>query len=229
MKNLFFTLLLTLFACATAFAQGTATFNVFPDTVFVSWPMNITDVEADNHIQNLTNATRNIKWERTVISISPDTLKTQVCDPNACYATWIDTKTFAISPGATQPMIVHFLNNSGQPANAIVQLKYTDLADQANPQYAYYVFDASLVGTDDQLPAANVRLFPNPMVESFTLENAEEVSRVHVFTLEGRRLALLEAAADGNYSLAGQPAGSYLIALEGKNGKVFQAIQVKKQ
>lgn len=227
MKNLLFTLFLTFVAAVTASAQ--ATFDVFPDTVTVISPINIHDVEADNHIKNLTNANRTIKWERTILSISPDTLKTQVCDPNACYATWIDTKTFIISPGATQPMIVHFLNNSDQAANAVVQLKYTDQSDLSNPQYAYYIFDASLVGTHDQLPAANVRLFPNPVVESFSLENAEEVSRVHVFSLEGRKVAIFEASADGNYSLAGQPAGSYLVALEGKNGKVFQAVQIKKQ
>ncbi len=215
-----------LLAGATASAQ--ATFDVFPDTVSVSAPINQLDVEADNQIQNLTNVNRNIKWERTVISINPDTLKTQVCDPNACYATWISTKAFTLTAGTTMPMIVHLLNNSGGPANAVVQLKFTDQGDQANPQYAYYIFDASLVGTHD-LPAANVRLFPNPVVESFSLENAEEVSRVHIFSLEGRRIAVFNASAAGNYSLANQPAGSYLVALESKEGKLFQAIQIKKQ
>lgn len=227
MKNFIFTLLLTLFLGVTASAQ--ATFDVFPDTVSVSAPINLVDVEADNQIKNLTNANRTIKWERTVLSISPDTLKTQVCDPNACYATWIDTKTFIIGPGATAPMIVHLLNNSGSSANAVVQLKYTDQADLDNPQYAYYIFDASLVGTHDQLPAANVRLFPNPVVESFSLENAEDVSRVHVFSLEGRQVAVFEASSDASYSLTGQPAGSYLVALESKDGKLFQAVQIKKQ
>lgn len=226
MKNSVFTLLLMLLAAATASAQ--ATFDVFPDTVSVSAPINQLDVEADNQIQNLTNVNRNIKWERTVISINPDTLKTQVCDPNACYATWISTKTFILTAGSTMPMIVHLLNNSGGPANAVVQLKFSDQADQANPQYAYYIFDASLVGTHD-LPAANVRLFPNPVVESFSLENAEAVSRVHVFSLEGRRIAVFNAYAGGNYSLSGQPAGSYLVALESKQGKLFQAVQIKKQ
>lgn len=226
MKNLVFTLLLALFAGLTATAQ---TFNLSPDTVTVTAPMSQYDVEIHNDLSNLTNTTRSIRWERSIIAMDPDTLLTQICDPNACYLPPVSTKVYNIAANATVPMIVHLLNNSGGPASAIVQLKYTDLADPTNPQFSYYIFDASLTGTDEQLPAANVKLFPNPFAESFTLDNAEEVARIRVYGTDGRLVLNQIAQANNVYSLAGQPAGTYLVALQSKGGKVFQAVKVVKK
>lgn len=226
MKNLLFTLLIALFAGSTAIAQ---TFNLSPDTVTVTAPMNQYDVEIHNDLTNLTNAARSIRWERSIISMDPDTLLTQICDPNACYLPPVSTKVYTLAAGATVPMIVHFLNNSGGPASAIVQLKYTDLADPTNPQFSYYIFDASLTGTDEQLPAANVKLFPNPFVESFSLDNAEEVARIRVYGTDGRLVLDQIARPDQVYSLAGQPAGTYVVALQTKGGRLFQAIKVVKK
>lgn len=225
MKNLFFTLLIALFTGASAFAQ---TFNLSPDTVITIVTVDSMDISSHNDLTNLTNSSRSIRWERTIISVDPDTLLTQICDPNACYLPPVSTKIYTLAAGATVPMIVHLLNNSGGPASAIVQLKYTDLADPTNPQFSYYFFDA-IVGTDEQLPAANVKLFPNPFVESFSLDNAGEVARIRVYGTDGRLVFNQIAQSDNVYSLAGQPAGTYLVALQSKSGKLFQAIKVVKK
>lgn len=224
MKNLLL-LAFSLFATC-AFAQ--ATFDMAPDTVSVVVDLELTDVEAHNDMHNLTGDTLDIKWERTVISIDPDTLYTRVCDPIQCYAEWIDTKTFELMPDTTVPMIVHLYKAEGQDASAIVQLKFTNLADPGNPQYSYYIFNSAASGTNDVLPAANVKLFPNPVVESFSLDNAGEVSRIRVFSSDGRQVAVFNASAGQMYSLAGQSAGAYVVALESKSGKVFQAIGIRK-
>ncbi len=215
----------SLFATA-AFAQ--ATFQMNPDTVYTPVELDNTDIEAHNLMTNLTSTNRDIKWERTIISMDPDTLETQICDPVACFASWIDTHTFILTADTTIPMIVHLLKDLDQDASGIVQLKFTDLADPNNPQYSYYVFNSAASGTHEQLPAANVKLYPNPVVESFSLENADEVSRVRVFSIDGRQVAIFTAAPGQTYSIADQPIGAYIVALESKTGKVFQAVEVRK-
>lgn len=224
MKNF----LLPVFALFTTATFAQATFNLNPDTVSVVVGLQETDIEAHNNITNLTNTELTIKWERTVISIEPDTLYTRVCDPIQCYSEGIDTKNFPLAANFTAPMIVHLYKEEGQDGSAIVQLKYTDLADPDNPQYSLYIFNSAATGTNEQLPAANVKLYPNPVVESFALDNAEEVSRIRVFSSDGRQVAVFDAANDQSYSIASQPAGAYVVALESKTGKVFQAIGVRK-
>lgn len=224
MKNLLL-LGFTLFTTA-AFAQ--ATFNLTPDTVSIVVDLQETDVEVHNELTNLTSTDLLIKWERTVIEIEPDTLFTRICDPIQCYAEWIDTKTFTLTADTTVPMIVHLYKEEGQDGSAIVELKYTNMADVDHPQYAYYIFNSAASGTNEQLPAANVKLYPNPVVESFSLDNADEVSRVRVFSSDGRQVAVYNAVAGQVYSIAEQPAGAYVVALETRSGKVFQAIGIRK-
>lgn len=224
MKNL----LLLVFSLFTTAAFTQATFNLTPDTVSTVVDLQETDIEVHNDLTNLTGNDILIKWERTVIEIEPDTLFTRICDPIQCYAEWIDTKTFTLFANTTVPMIVHLYKDEGQDGSAIVQLKYTDMADVNNPQYSIYIFNSAASGTDEQLPLANVKLYPNPVVESFSLNNAEEVSRIRVFATDGRQVAVFDAAAGQAYPIADQPSGAYIVALETKSGKVFQAIGIRK-
>lgn len=226
MKKLLFTPVFALLATTCATAQ---TFSMSPDTAVIFTTSDVSDIEVHNDMTNLTNEDITIEWVRTVL-INPDTLETQVCDPNACYAPWIETKTFTLKADTTIPMIIHLLNPDGvDPYYAVVQLKYTDLANPIAPQYSYYIFNVGMASsTDSPTPVANVKLYPNPVVESFSLGNADEVRRVLVFSTDGRQVAAFNATPNSTYPLAGQPAGTYLVALEAQNGRVFQTISVRK-
>ncbi len=226
MKNLFFTLAFTLFASTCIFAQQT--FHTHPDTVSVSALADQYDVEVHNDIDHLVSPgdTVFVKWERTIL-INPENLETQVCDPVACFAPWVDTYTFPLVEDTI--IIVHILNpNSLDPYYAVVQLKFTDIENPANPRFSYYIFNIGTSSTDGPAPVANVKLYPNPVVESFMLENADDVQRILVFAADGRQVATFQPNAGQSYSLAGQPTGHYAVALEGKSGKVFQVISVRK-
>lgn len=226
MKNLLFTLILLALATAPGFSQ--ATFELHPDTVAVLVELESDDVEAHNELTNLTSTQRQIAWVRTVISVNPGDSPIQVCDPIACYAPWVDSLSFPLGPDTTVVMIMHLLKDIDSTASAIVQLKIFDLADPTHPQYGLYIFNDGLSGTNDQLPAANVKLYPNPMVESFTLDNGDAVNRIRVFTRDGRQVAVFNPAPGQFYSLADQPAGTYMVGLEAKNGRFFQVIEVVK-
>jgi hypothetical protein len=226
MKNLFFTLAFSLFASTCIFAQQT--FHTHPDTVSVSEQSDVYNVPVYNNIDHLVAAgdTVFVKWERTVL-VNPNNLETQVCDPVACFAAWVDTHTFPLVTDTN--IIVYLLNpNSVDPYYAVVQLKFTDIEDPANPRFSYYIFNIGTSSTDGPAPVANVKLYPNPVVESFTLENTDDVHRILVFAADGRQVATFQPNAGQSYSLAGQPAGQYAVALEAKSGKVFQVISVRK-
>ena len=77
--------------------------------------------------------------------------------------------------------------------------------------------------------AARINLFPNPTVESFTLENAEMVAAVRIFSLDGRQVSRIEAEPSQVYSLASQPAGSYIVVMENKKGDVVKSLEIRKQ
>jgi hypothetical protein len=225
MKNLISTLVLSFFTASCAFAQ---TFSMSPDTVSINAPAEQYDVEVHNDMTNLTSDTVQMKWERTIL-INPNNLDVQICDLDACFAPWIDTNIFPLPGDTTIPIITHILNpESIEPYYAVVQLKLYDDANPDAAEYSYYIFNIGVSGTNNPAPAANVKLFPNPVVESFSLDNADEVHRVLVFSTDGRQVAAFDASMGNSYSIAGQPAGTYMVALEAKDGKVFQTVQVRK-
>jgi Secretion system C-terminal sorting domain len=219
MKNLLSTLLFAFGICAMAQAQ--ATFMISPSPASATGAVDQGDVPVDAHIVNLTAATLPLKWERQVINLTSG-CETAVCDPNVCWARHISFRNFDLDPNATGDMLVHFYNN-GAPCAGIVHVKVSNRDFPQDSIVGVYLFNQSSSAKD--LPAANVKLFPNPVTEYFSLENAENVATIRVFSLDGREVARFENANQNVYYLR-QPAGNYVIALEDKNGQAFQALEI---
>lgn len=224
MKRLFTLLFLLLGFLSAVSAQS---FSVSATEVWTIAPHTEPDVEGHITITNLTNSTQTIKWERTETQITSDCFS-QVCDLNLCYIPVVSTKTFDIDANASGNIIMHFLNPNGiQGAEALIHLKMSNVANPADSIVVAYLFTSPLSGTGD-LPLAQVKLFPNPTTDYFLLENAEAVNRIRVISMQGREVARFTATPGERYSLDSQAAGTYFLALEDEQGRVFQTIELVK-
>ncbi len=207
-------------------AQTSSTFEVFPNPSDTVTAMEVFDSPAYAQIKNVSVDSLFVKWERQVISVTPGLL-TAVCDPARCWFVTTNTQSFGLAPDSVGELTVHFVNNSGQAASGIVHLKLTNLNNGGDTLTAIYTY-STLTGTNE-LPAANVKLFPNPTTDFFTLTNAEEVASMRLFTIDGREVARFIYAADNTYSIVNQPVGNYVLSFEDKNGQLFQAVEISKR
>jgi hypothetical protein len=223
MKNTFF-FVFALFLNALA-ASGQASFKVEPNPASITALQTQFDVPAKSFVFNLTDQKLNIKWERTEVSV-PAGLLTQVCDPNLCWVASVGTKNVEIAAKDTAMMDVHFVNPNAIKASAIVHLKITNLDKPAETVTAVYLFNPT--SSTQDLPPAEVRLFPNPVVDFFVLEKAEHVRALRLLSVDGRQIARWDVSPDQTYALGDQPVGKYLLALEEKNGRVFQVVEIVK-
>jgi hypothetical protein len=144
----------------------------------------------------------------------------------------VSSKTFQLNKDSIGQLTVHFYNAASDPApgqagSGIVHLKLTNVNNAADTLTCVYTY-STLTGTNE-LPVANVKLFPNPTTDFFTLSNGEEVASIRVFTIDGRVVARFEHAADNTYSIANLPVGNYVVSFEDKNGQLFQALEIHKQ
>jgi hypothetical protein len=226
MKNLFSLLFVAL--AAPMFAQGI--FSVAPLNPSAVYPLSADDPKAENRVTNNASTTKNIRWERTIIDLCSDGCDTYVCDPVYCYGPNASAKTFPLESGAQGLVSVHLLRND--PALngwAVVRLKFFDVDNPADSLLSVYTVNAQTVSTAEQTAAAQVKLYPNPTVDFFTLENAEVVAAIRVFSLDGRQTAYWTADTNQQYSLAGHNAGNYIVVLESKAGQALRAIEIVKQ
>jgi hypothetical protein len=193
--------------------------------------MDTYDSPAHGEIKNVSNGTISIKWERHIIDTTAG-ITTAVCDPVSCWFPGVSSKTFQLNKDSIGQLTVHFYNAASDPApgqagSGIVHLKLTNVNNAADTLTCVYTY-STLTGTNE-LPVANVKLFPNPTTDFFTLSNGEEVASIRVFTIDGRVVARFEHAADNTYSIANLPVGNYVVSFEDKNGQLFQALEIHKQ
>ena len=229
MKNLLFTFVFGL--CLFPNVQGQSAYHVHPNPSDTVTTADTYDSAAHGKIKNVSNDTIKIKWVRHVISKTLN-VETAVCDPVLCYFPGVSSKTFELEPDSSGQLTVHFYNNAydpppGQAGSGIVHLKLTNLGNAADSLTAVYTYN-TLTATND-LPQPTVRLFPNPTTDFFTLENAEEVASMRLFTLDGREVARFINDAGNTYSIANQPIGNYVLSFEDKNGQLFQAVELQKR
>ncbi len=225
MKNLAFFLFAAILSVNFAAAQTTFSLTPIPSMV-TGAPENF-DSYAHGTIKNISSVRDSLRWTRTVIEL-PEGFTTAVCDPIQCYFPIVNTQDFALAPGESGPLDVHFYNNLETSGTGLVHVKVTNINVPNDMVTGIYVYNTT-TGTKDPLPVANVRLFPNPTTEGFALDNATEVAGVRIFSLDGRQVAHLNPSADQCYSLANQPVGTYIVALLAQNGKIFQAVELHKQ
>jgi len=225
MKNLIFTLFTAFLTVGIASAQNTFTISPNPASV-IGYPDTF-DTPDHSFIKNISNATQNYRWTRKAI-VLPSGFRSAVCDCEQCYIEQVSSMNFTMAPGQQCPLDVHFYNYLQSTGSGIIHVTVTNLAVASDTLTGVYLYNSSS-STDDPLPVAEVHLFPNPTTDGFTLERAEEVAGVRVYALDGRQVAYFEPSDDQRYSLNNQPVGTYIVALVAKNGRVFQALELKKQ
>ncbi len=211
-----------------SFATAQSSFVLSEDSLTAFLPVPETTVAASNTLTNLTNDTLAIRWRRDEIALTAGAL-TQVCDVNQCYQPSVSSKTFLLAPDSVALMRVDLVSENGTPANVIVRLKFTNMAQPSDTASAYYFLSIGTSGSEEQAASLRILLYPNPVFESFVLDHAEAVHTVRMYDLSGHQVAEFAAVPDRRYSLASQPAGIYFAALADKNGKVLRALQVVKE
>jgi len=215
---------------ALTYAHAQASFTLTPQNVTVVVADSTHDAEGINTIKNLQNVSKIIKWTRTVICINPSTAQTQICDLVTCYFPTISTRTFTLGPQVSGPIITHFLKDAGATGSAIVALHFENTANAADSLTSLYVFNTcGDSATHEQLPAATVQMYPNPVSDFITLQNAEEVAKIRLYTTDGREVAAFNANVDGQYPIAHLAAGTYYMGLFDKQARLFQAIKMDKR
>jgi hypothetical protein len=229
MKNLLFTLLFTLGLFSSVGAQSA--YHVHPNPSDTVTTMDTYDSPAHGEIKNVSNGTISVKWERHIIDTTAG-ITTAVCDPVTCWFPGVSSKIFELKKDSMGQLTVHFYNAGfdpapGQAGSGIVHLKLTNMNNPADTLTAVYTY-STLTGTNE-LPVANVKLFPNPTTDFFTLTNGDEVASMRVFSIDGRVVARFEHSADNTYSIANLPVGNYVLSFEDKNGQLFQAVEIHKQ
>jgi hypothetical protein len=225
-------LLLLLFVGLVSLADAQSAYHVYPNPSDTITTADTYDSPAKGKISNVSNGPVTVKWERNEVYLSSSNITSAVCDPVTCWFPGVSTKNFTLDKDSSGQLTIHFYNAAfdpppGQAGSGIVHLKLTNLGNPADTLTAVYTY-STLTGTKE-LPAPVVKLFPNPVTDFFTLENADEVASMRLFTISGQVVARFDASSGNSYAIGHLPAGNYVLAFDDKNGNLFQAVEIHKR
>jgi len=83
-------------------------------------------------------------------------------------------------------------------------------------------------GLSAQSAAENLRIFPNPVVNSFEIGASDRVSSIRVINKVGREVRNFTFTAGIKYDITDLPQGMYLVQLRDTDEKVIHTQRVKK-
>lgn len=198
-----------------------------PDLVAVIDDFNEYEVVAYAKVKNLSDEALNLKWIKKRKTI-PDDWGLAICDTVACHAPHIDSSSFSIGPNEVSRLDVHVYPNSTAGAGDVDVIVY----DVANPDDRYVLNATFNDATSNQsiaLAPQNIRVYPNPTTDYFSVDGIEGLKQVVVLNLVGREVRRFSIAPKARYKVGDLETGLYLLRLVDHRDKIVKTIRLSKR
>ena len=173
------------------------------------------EILGDAVIKNNSAEVKTYTWERTVIS-NVNNIDTWFCDPNVCYTPATNSASFTLNPGEEGPFQLH-ANFTSEERALKVQIKVYENGNETNFVDAIYELELEVVGTET-VAINEIKLFPNPTTDHFTLTNIGNVKTLVIHNIIGAPLKQYLAEENASYSISDLPEGVYMVQLIDTDG-----------
>ena len=222
MKN--FLLFAFIFCNLTLFAQD---MSVTPNPVYDFVIEDDTALYGHATFKNNSTVEKSYMWERTVLC-GENVQETWFCDPFNCYLPNIGAKDFTLAAGEEGQFDFHarFTSVDDRALNALI--KVYEIGNETNTLDVIYEYNSCAVGTND-LAINEIKLFPNPTTDHFTLTNIGSVKDVIIHNIIGAPVKQYLAEENASYSIGDLPAGVYMVQLSDANENNVGTKRVFKQ
>lgn len=221
-------LLLFAFLFALPSLRAQQNFSLSPNPVYGT-EKEPYEIEAAATIKNLSTTQETFRWTRTVIQLENDsTCQTQVTDPYLHWFHAVSEKTFLLEPGQEGPMNVTLWDFEESGCCAIVHMKLKKLTGAPDSIEAFYYLRTCQPLDVSTIEKPSIKLYPNPVAQYFSLQNAESVHQMTLCDATGRLLRRIPANAENRYGIQNLPFGSYYLVLENMDGGILQVLEFVK-
>lgn len=178
-----------------------------------------------------------VQWKRNIVEIT-DGWDTSVCDKNNCYNPPIGETSdedpekpmnLRIAAGESSNFDIYIYPN-GLEGAAIVELTGTDVANPENTVTGRYTFNQPTTSTSSfNLNRSEIKVYPNPTTSYISLTEEENVERLVIYNIVGRRVKLFNANYSNRYNVMDLPSGMYLVRLMGANDQTIKTVRLSKK
>lgn len=164
-------------------------------------------------------------WERNVISIT-EGWRSAVCDVEMCHNDQVSSMEFPLESGESGVLDVH-VYPYGFVGSAIIEVVVTSLSNPDITATGVYYFNQS-VSVPERLSEA-IKLYPNPAIDQIFIGEGENVDRIELFSLSGRKVLDAPLNNERVVSVGHLSTGTYIARLFNASGEqVSSNLMIKK-
>ena len=200
-----------------------------PDMVMLDVDPAEFETIAHSFITNNGDEEKTFRWYRTIDEMSKG-WQNAICDVNACYSVETDTTPIefllTLAPGDSSMLDVHIRPN-GLEGSAKVRVTVFDVDNPENMVTGEYLFNQSTPTYDIQVD--DIKIFPNPAIDYFELNDYQGVEEVVISNLIGNELRRYNVYPGAKFDVGFLPGSIYLVRLLNARRDVIKTMRLKKR
>ena len=90
-------------------------------------------------------------------------------------------------------------------------------------------FTYSQESNTSSIAKVDIKIYPNPATNYISLSNEEQVEKLVIYNIVGRRVKLFNTNYSNQYDVVDLPTGMYLVRLIGANEKTIKTVRLSKK
>ena len=208
-------LLLTLSLFCLGLNAQTKNFKVDTNKVGLSFVVdpNKNDHEVKVKVKNISTQKLDLMWTREAL-LMPENSSSFICDANLCYAPHTSNCPFdspnELNPGASFDLKLTYVDNgTADPAHIVVWVYEKE--DTSSKIKVDFLFNKTIASTNATADVSKIKLYPNPANTAFSLQNANGVTYVELFSLLGRKVMSYNLNGGRSIDISNLSKGIYIL------------------
>jgi hypothetical protein len=186
-------------------------------------------------VTNSASTPVSVWWKVGKPTNFPAQWKTFVCDINQCYVPGLEecpaSKPNVILGNSTATFTFH-LNPSNQVATSKMWLQL--YSDKSFKTLVAETDKDAVVVADKLLSIKNtfsndIKIFPNPAEDYFTIKNDAGVTKVGIYNIVGKEIDTYKHVIGNTYNVSNYVRGLYIVRLIDNRGKTLKSIRLNKR
>lgn len=222
------TLLITCFTFLITVVFSQSGFTVYPTTA----SLDITDpdqAEYVNHgyVINTSDDEITLRWIKEAQS-KPEVAGAAICDNVLCYDPSVNQSDFSIAKGDTANFDFHYYPN-GSGGAAVYKVMLQEVGNIENNTDVTFTMNKVATNTFGFAGLEDVRVYPNPATDYFSVDGVDQLKEVIVYNLVGQEVKRYKASLKAKYDVSELMRGLYLVRLVDQKEKVIKTVRLSKR
>lgn len=221
------TLLITFFTLMITVLFSQSGFSVYPSNATIRIDDAGIDYVTQGYVVNNTDAELTLKWSKKVQS-KPEVAGAAICDNVVCWNPSKNESEFTIAAKDSSNFDFHYYPN-GNAGNAVYKVMVAEVAKPDNKAEMTFSINEATTNNYAFTGQEEVRVFPNPATEYFSVDGIDKLKEVIVINLVGQEVKRFSASRKAKYNISELIRGLYLIRLVDNKEQVIKTVRLSKR